>query len=169
MRWIGIFAVCLSLSSLGFYASFLFRKRISTLRLLSEFFSEFDEIASSGAKNTAEALVILMGRPQFSRLGFLYRLSDSLSDGCNIKELWIQAVGNADELLFLHHTSEELLFSFAEVLGKSTLREFSEKCRYYSDRFFRLCEREEEKWQKNRSLMPLSGIIAAAFVFLVLI
>lgn len=169
MRWIGILAVCLSLSSLGFYFSFLFRKRISTLRLLSEFFSGFDEIASSGAKNTAEALLILISRPQFSRLDFLHCLSDSLSDGCNIKELWLQAVSNAEELRFLHNTSEELLFSFADVLGKGTLREFSEKCRYYSDRFYRLCEREEEKWQKNRSLMPLSGIIAAAFVFLVLI
>lgn len=169
MRWMGISAVCLSLSCFGFYMSVLHRKRIKILKLLSEFFSEFSYLLNLSSPDTADIIEKLALRQQFSQLKFLRSITAGFTYGCNIKELWIESVMNIREFYFPYGRANELLLSFSEMFGKFTREEFVEKCKNYSDEFLKLSEKEEEKWEKNRSLVSVSGLIAAAFVFLILI
>lgn len=169
MKWIGITAVCLSLSCSGVYISVIYRKRIKILKDLSEFFSEFSYMLNLTSSDTAEIIEKLTGRLQFSRLKFLKNMVSDFSYGCNVKDIWCEAVMNIREICFPYGRANELLLSFAEILGKFSREEFVEKCKNYSVEFLKLSEKEEEKWEKNRTLVPLSGVIAAAFVFLTLI
>ncbi len=169
MRWIGVTAVCLSLSSFGFYISVIYKKRIKILKDLSEFFKEFSYMLILTSSDAAEIIEKLAFRSQFCRLGFLKTIASQYTYGCNMKTLWTDAVMNIREIHFPYGSANELLLSFSEIFGKLPREEFMEKCNNYSEEFMKLSEKENEKWEKNRSLVSLSGVITAAFVFLILI
>lgn len=169
MKWIGISALCLSVSLSGFYVSFLCRKRIAMLKLLSELFSELSSLIELTSVDITEIIGMLAEREQFFQLKFLKNMVSHFFAGCNIREIWCDSVMNIREIYFPYGRGTELLLSFSECLGKYSKKEFNEKCKGYSSEFLRLWEKEEEKWEKNRTLVSISGTLAAAFVFLTFI
>ena len=71
MKWIGISALCLSISLSGLYVSFLCRKRIAMLKLLSELFSELSSLIELTSVDITEIIGMLAEREQFFQLKFL--------------------------------------------------------------------------------------------------
>ncbi|MBR3767480.1 MAG: hypothetical protein IKL10_04475 [Clostridia bacterium] len=169
MKYIGLTALCLSLSLTGAYFSYAHKRKLGILRALSDFFNEFSSVSSLLSLDIAGAIERMNSGGKFSSLSFLPLISENFSYGCNIKDLWINSVSNSREINFLDVPSKDLLLSFSEAFGKHSKEDFFSKCSEYSSYFKKYALKEEEKWDKNRTLISMSGVLAAAMVFLILI
>lgn len=169
MKFAGLAAVCLSLSLTGFYFSYIHTKKMKILSLLSHFFSDFSAFIKMYSLDTAGSIARMRESGRFSSLGFLSEIADNFTYGCNMKRLWENAVRSSGVLFYLDKNTSGYILNFSDVFSKNSRDELFLKCEEYAEVFRIHTEREEKKWEKNRSFVPVSGVIAAALILLIFI
>ncbi len=97
------------------------------------------------------------------------RFDEKFCFGCDVKEIWAECINSDKKILCLDAASKELLLSFRDCFGNIPLNIFCDKCIRFGERFALLSQKEEAAWEKNRSLVLSSGVLAAAAVFFILV
>ena len=169
MKLTGIAALCLAVSLSGIYAAFVRRKRLQLLFDIADFFLELSGSVRLCCCDIIGIIDRISRRDVFRNLDFLSELLDENADGCNLKQLWRSCISRSASLRFIPTSAKNLLYSFCDYFGKLPPESFCEKCLLYSESFRKLAISENEKWEKNRSLIVSSGILCAAAVFFILI
>lgn len=169
LKYIGTTALCLSLSAVGLYILFFYRKRYELLKILSEFFSEISSVSMLSRSELVFLIKRLGESKRFGCLSFIDTFVNKYEDGCDLRALWDKSVKESGEFLYLDKNSKEQLLYFAEVFGKSGMDEFSRKCIKYSEIFSDSAQKEEDARQKNASLYMGMSVFAAAAVFIIFI
>ncbi len=169
MKLTGLAALCLAVSLSGIYASFVRRKRLRLLFDISDFFLELSCNVKLRCCDIIGSINRISRLENFRNLDFLAELLEGSRDGCNLKQLWCSCINGSVSLRAVPSAARSLLCSFSDYFGKLPPDSFSEKCILYSESFRKLAVSENEKWEKNRTLVVSSGILCAAAVFFVLI
>lgn len=169
MKYIGLTALCAALSMTGLYFSRLHNKKMRLMKTLADFFFSFSQAAVMLETDISECIKRLGNLPKFAGLEFPSFFDERFVFGCDVKEIWNESVNEDKSLIYLDSSAKALLLSFCECFGKYPLNVFSDKCIFYGEQFTGLYQKEEARWEKNRSLVLSSGVLAAAAVFFVLI
>ncbi len=169
MKFWGITAICISISSVGLYFSFFKKMRYRILLELSDFFSEFSCLCSFLRLDAVSAIIYLVDRNRFSHLSFISLIAEEYSKGADLKALWNKSVKKSREWYFLEPSAQDMLLSFSRVFGKRTLSDFTDNCGEYSEYFRKSAERAESKLNSDRKLFTGMSVLVAAAVFIILI
>ncbi len=169
MRFLGLTALCLAVSLSGIYVSLLRKKKLKVLSVAADFFFELAESVRLRYGDIISCIDIICSREGSESLDFIFEIKRKYTDGCNIKKVWSDCVRESSSVRGLPVAARELLLAFGDNLGKLPSDGFCEKCRMYSDALRKLAITENDKWEKNRTLIMSSGVLCAAAVFFILI
>lgn len=169
MKFLGLTAICLSLSMTGFYYSFVHSKKMKIIYLMSHFFRDFAAFIKMYSVDISGVISRLSESEKYEVLTFLPIVADGFSYGCNINELWKKSIKSSGILFFLDKSTYDYILNFSEVFSKNSREELFMKCEEYAEVFEEVAKREENKWEKNRSFVSASGVLAAALVLLIFI
>lgn len=168
LKLLGLTVLCLSFSVSGIYISRMYGNKIKLMRTLADFFYNLAEYSSLFTLDFCRLIDKLASDERFSHLSFIDEINGSCFFGCNVRESWDKQIRASREYIVLGRSSGELLCSFSNTFGKCSCEEFMKKCRDFSRVFAEKAEAEEKKWEKNKSLISLSGVLFASVVFLIL-
>lgn len=169
LKYTGILILCLSLSSVGFYAVFFHTRRLRLLKILSEFFSEFSSLQAVYSGEAVLSLRRLSESERFRELSFLRQTGEVYKQGDDLKEVWCEAVKAWNEGFYLGRQYRQQLLLFSELFGRRGAEEFNGRCKEYALMFLQSAQKEELSKNKNTSLYAGCGLFAAAAVFIILI
>ena len=142
------------------------RRRAALLGRLSEFFGAFASFAELSPKDAAKTVRRLAQTRDFGSLGFLMPFSLRSVDA-NVKEVWREETASFSGSALLTGEQRELLSSFADHFGLTSLSLFTEACRRYEALFADQCRRERQRMEKTDTLTFSAGLLGAALILIV--
>ncbi len=169
MKFIGLAALCLAVSLSGIYISFIRKRRLKILFDTADFFFELSDAVRLRRGDIINCIDSLCRREGFGNLDFINEIKEKCTEGCNIKKVWTDCIKKSSSLKSIPISAREMLCSFSDNFGKLPPDSFCEKCRIYSEIFRKIAISENEKWEKNRTLIMSSGVLCAAAVFFILV
>ncbi len=169
MKFIGLSGLCLAFSLSGIYVSLIKKRRIGLLFEIAEFFGELSDSVMLRRGDILCCIKLMSSRDGFPCSDFANEISVKCTPGCNMKDVWVDCIKGSPYLKGLSADASERLCGFSDNFGKLPPDVFCEKCRIYSEAFRKIATGENEKWEKNRTLIMSSGVLCAAAVFFILL
>ncbi len=133
---------------------------------LSDFFGAFASFSELTPRDAAKTVRRLAQTRGFGSLGFLMPFSSRCADD-NVREVWREETASFSGSALLTGEQRELLGSFADHFGMTSLTQFTSACRKYEALFAEQCRREKQQMEKTGALTLSAGILAAALILIV--
>ena len=135
--------------------------------MLSEFFPAFASLISVSPVNAADTAGRL-AQCGFSSLGFLVPFAKRGADG-DLRRIWREEIKNFSGSGLLAGAERDMLLSFSDCFGMTSLERFSSACGKYGAYFADRSEKEKENAEKNGRLTLGTGVLAALLIIIVII
>ncbi len=133
---------------------------------LSDFFGAFASFSELTPKDAAKTVRHLAQTRNFGSLGFLMPFSMRCADA-NVKEVWREETASFSGSALLTGAQRELLASFADHFGLTSLSLFTDACRKYESLFAEQARQEKQHMEKTGALTFSAGLLAAALILIV--
>ena len=153
----------------GFYISRQHGKKIKILKALEDFFYGFSQFMPPTEDGIAGCIKRLSIAESLKELSFPKIFSENFYFGCDVRKLWRESISDDIAVNYIGEQLKSVIVSFSDYFGNIPMDVFCSKCETFGGMFSEILQKENEKWEKNRSLFVSSGVLGAAAVFFILI
>lgn len=153
----------------GFYISRQHGKKIKVLKALSDLFFGFSQFMPLTEEGIAGCIKRLSRTEELRELAFLKLFCEKFFFGCDARKVWSESISEDAEMNYIGEQLKSAVLSFSDYFGNIPMDVFCSKCEAFGEMLSENLRKENEKWEKSRTLILSSGVFGAAAVFLILI
>lgn len=153
----------------GFYISRQHGKKIKMLKALESFFFAFSQFMPLTEEGIAGCIKRLSRYEPLRELAFLKLFCEKFYFGCDVRGVWNESISEDTAMNYIGEQLRSAVVSFSDYFGNIPMDVFCRKCEAFGEMLSESLRKENEKWERSRTLILSSGVFGAAAVFLILI